>query len=462
MADKKQDLILPADISTEKAVLGSIFNGEPADFSEAQAMLNAGDFYLGKHKTIWHSMVRAEKAHGKVDRVLVAEDLNTAGKLQTVDGLSYIAELDTSGISLVNFPQWAKRLRETAVKRRTMHALQAGLDDISVNANPIEAVIAATQEHLATADTELGDDASIMSGEEYLSTLDDGLHQLLHPREYHLYLDTGFRKLDELTYGMRGGAVWVIAGDTSSGKSALALNIAENVTRSGRTVFFSSLEMSREELWHRILARSSEVPLWRIKKGMLGDADEMLLEQAWEEASLLPLYIDDTSSVTIQEFLAKFSKARRERGATLGVVDYLQLLDWQSGRGMKYRDEREFLVYATRALKLYARDNDVPIVVVSQLSYAFGKRNDKKDPKPKLSDLHGSSSISKDSDVVLFVHRPEFADPTKEELKGKADLIVAKSRGGPKGEVKMLFNGQTTSFSESIEQDDESGDVDNV
>jgi replicative DNA helicase len=459
VANKKTGLEFPADINTETAVLGSIFNGEPPDFSTAQAMLNAGDFHLNKHKIIWHSMVRVAKAHGKVDRVLVSEDLNTEGKLQAVDGLSYISELDTSGVSLVNFPQWAKRLRETAVKRRTIHALQGGLDEILVNSNSIDNVIASTQEHLASASTELGDDKSIMSGDEYLATLDDGLHQLLHPRDYHLYLNTGFPQLDSMTYGMRGGAVWVLAGDTSSGKSALALNIAENIARSGHGLFFSSLEMDREELWHRILARDSSVPLWRIKKGMLGDVDKMLLKDAWEEVSLLPLYIDDTSSVTIQEFLAKLSKARRERGVTVGVVDYLQLLDWQSNRGIRFRDEREALVYATRAVKLYARDNDVPILVVSQLSYSFGKRNDKKDTKPKLSDLHGSSSISKDSDVVVFAHRPEFVDP-KPENKGKADIIVAKNRGGPKGEVKMLFDGPTTTFSERDEEDTESGDVD--
>jgi replicative DNA helicase len=430
---------LPTNIDAERFVLGSILLDDSLYVQSAGA-LEQEDFSLEKHRRIFRRMGGVYDQGQKIDRVTVANELMKFNELESCDGLTYLVSLDEGLPRTPNIDGYIRIVKEKAVLRRIIYTSQTMMQRAQMGEEESDRILEEAEEMLL----KLGESrvkAGLQNPGQVLEAYEGGISAFLDPSRRVRGISTGFLKFDEMTSGLHAGDLVILAARPSMGKTALALNIAQHVSmKLKQTAAVFSLEMSKESLLTRMLCAAARVDSQRFRAGYLNQDERQRLNRALNEMVEAPLFIDDTSSLHLMDMHAKLRRLQAERDVKVIVVDYLQLM---TGRG-RFENRNQEVSALSRGLKLLAKEMNVPVIVLSQLSRAPETRQG--DHRPQLSDLRESGSIEQDADVVGFIFREEYYKPNDEECRGWADLIIAKQRNGPVGTVKLRFIHELTRF----------------
>ena len=432
---------LPANLEAERFVLGSILLDDSA-FIQTAGLLQPDDFSLEKHRRIFQRMLDLYENGRRIDRVTVAEELMKQGQLESVDGISYLVSLDDGLPRIANLESYVRIVRDKSLLRRIIFSSQKLMDRCLIGEDePTEILAGAEESLLKLGDTGASD--ALVNCDTIIRQYDGGFNAFLDPSKRIKGLSTGYLKLDEMTGGLHEGELLILAARPSMGKTALALNIAQHIATNAhdpRTVAVFSLEMSKESLLTRMICAGARVDQQKFRAGYLNHDERRQLQLAANELVKAPLFIDDTSGINLIDLHAKLRRLRAEHGLGLVIVDYLQLM---TGRG-RFENRNAEVSSLSRGFKLLAKELKVPMLVLSQLSRAPETRQG--DHRPQLSDLRESGSIEQDADLVAFIFREEVYKPDHEQLKGRAELLVAKQRNGPIGRVNLMFLKHCTKF----------------
>ncbi len=437
---------LPANPDAERFVLGSILMNDSV-YLQVAGVLEPDDFSLEKHRRIFTRMKDLYDRGLHIDRVTLADELMKQGQLESVDGLSYLISLDEGLPELANLDGYIRIVKDKSVLRKLIFSTQSVINRCLLGEEEPDAILASTEESLL----KLGESRSrdqLISPAEIIEKFPGGISAFLDPSQRVRGLSTGFAKFDEMTGGLNGGELFILAARPSMGKTALALNIAQHVAthpKMRKPVAVFSLEMSSSSLLTRLLCAAARVDQHKYRAGFLNQEERRKLQVALADLTEAPLFLDDTAGVHLMDVHSKLRRMKSEHGLSLVVIDYLQLM---SSRGRNENRNQEVSAIS-RGLKLMAKDLDVPFIVLSQLSRASETRVG--DHKPQLSDLRDSGSIEQDADLVAFIYREEVYKRDREDIKGLADLIIAKQRNGPIGTVPLRFLGQFTRFENRAE-----------
>ncbi len=437
---------LPANPDAERFVLGSILLNDSV-YLQVAGVLDVDDFSLEKHRRIFLRMRDLYDRGQHIDRVTLADELMKQGQLESVDGLSYLISLDEGLPALANLDGYVRIVKDKSTLRKLIFNAQAVINRCLIGEEEPEAILASTEETLL----KLGESRTkdqLSSPAAIIEKFPGGVGAFLDPSQRVRGLSTGFAKFDEMTGGLNGGELFILAARPSMGKTALALNIAQHVAshpRMRKSVAVFSLEMSSSSLLTRLLCSAARVDQHKYRAGFLNQEERRKLQVALADLTEAPLFIDDTAGVHLMDVHSKLRRLKSEHGLDLVVIDYLQLM---SSRGRSENRNQEVSAIS-RGLKLMAKDLDVPFIVLSQLSRASETRPG--DHKPQLSDLRDSGSIEQDADLVGFIYREEVYKRDREDVKGLADLIIAKQRNGPIGIVPLRFIGAFTRFENRAE-----------
>ncbi len=436
---------LPANIDAERFILGSILLDD-SRFIEIAGLVTPDDFALEKHRRIFSRMSELHECGEKIDRVTLANQLLRYNELESVDGLSYLVSLDDGLPHIANLDSYIRIVRDKATLRRIAVASQNLLNRALIaEETPTEILAGAEETLLRLGEARTG--KGLMTPLEVIQNYEGGLNAFLDPSRRVKGISTGFTKLDEMTGGLHSGELIILAARPSMGKTAFALNICWHVAaRLFHPVAIFSLEMSQESLLTRMLCAAARVDSQRFRAGYLNETERQKLRAAANQMVEAPIYIDDTAGVNLMDMHAKLRRIQQS-GQKLGlvVVDYLQLM---SGRG-RVENRTQEISQMSRGLKLLSKELNCPFLVLSQLSRAPETRQG--DHRPQLSDLRESGSIEQDADLVGFIFREEVYKRDREDLRGLAELIVAKQRNGPIGKVDLVFLHALTKFENRAE-----------
>ena len=426
-----QDRIPPQNIEAEQAVLGAIFL-EPSAFITASEILTADDFYRNAHQKIFQVFAKLNDAGKAVDLVTVAEELSATRQLEDAGGLSYLSELAASVPTAANIAYYAGIVAEKALLRRLIrtatHIAQEGYtreDDVDELLDEAERSIMEVAQRKNAGDFKHIKDVLV-------STYDN--IEMLHNRKGDVTgIPTGFYELDRMTAGFQRNDLIIVAARPSVGKTAFALNIAQNVgTKTEENVAIFSLEMGAEQLVMRMLCAEGNIDAQRLRTGALTDEDWRKLTMAMGSLSNSGIYIDDTPGVRVTEIRSKCRRLKQEHGLGMVVIDYLQLIQ---GSAHSRENRQQEVSEISRSLKALARELEVPVIALSQLSRGVEQRQDK---RPMMSDIRESGSIEQDADIVAFLYREDYYEQDTEN-KNIIEIIIAKQRNGPVGTVQLAF-----------------------
>jgi replicative DNA helicase len=431
----------PHNLEAERSVLGAILLHNDA-FNLAAEVIDAHDFYREAHRRIFDKMVRLAERGDAIDLVTLKEELGRAGDLDEVGGPAYITALVDGVPRSTNVEHYARIIKEKATLRNLIFSANRILTT-AYEAEEEADVILDQAEHAIFA---IADD-KVRDGFVSLATLAQSSLETIERLHAHKELitgvPTGFTDLDELTSGLQPADLIIVAARPSMGKTSLVLNIAQHVgTKTDMTVGIFSLEMSKEQLFLRMLTAEARIDAHRLRGGFLGERDWGRLSQAVGTLGEAKIFIDDSPSIGALEMRAKCRRLASEHGLNLVIIDYIQLMQ---GRG-RFENRTLELASISRSLKGLAKELNVPIVVLSQLSRAPESRSDH---RPQLSDLRESGALEQDADVVVFIYREDqYADKSEPagDTQGIAELIVGKQRNGPTGVVKLAFIREYTRF----------------
>ncbi len=442
-ADSAIERPLPNNLEAERSILGAILLDNHA-LNAAIEKIRSEDFFLSQHRQIFERMIQLGEKQQAIDVVTLMEDLSRRGELEAAGGVAYLSQLADGLPRVTNVEHYARIVKEKAVLRSLIfsasaiqeQALAAG-DDADVILDRAESVIF----QLAEDRVKVG----LIGVKELVRDNYERLEKIFSEGRRITGLTTGYPGLDNETAGLQPSELIILAARPSMGKTALALNISENVAlRLREPVAVFSLEMSKESLLLRLLASEARVDAHKFRTGHMNRDDWGKVTGALTNLADAPLWIDDSASSTVMEIGAKARRLKRDRGLSLLVVDYLQLVvPTHMGRGTNRQEEVSSI---SRGLKGLAKELKVPVLVLSQLTRA----PERDDRKPQLSDLRESGAIEQDADVVLFINRPNFyKTDLPEEDRAKAELIIAKQRNGPTGSMNFVFLARHTRFEEA-------------
>jgi len=430
---------LPHNIEAERSVLGAILVHNHA-FNLAAQVIDSNDFYRDAHRRIFDKMVALNERHDAIDFVTLKEELAKAGQLDEVGGPTYIASLADGVPRATNVEYYAKIVKEKSTLRNLIYAANKILTNAYEADQDSDIVLDDAESAIfAVADDRLK--AGFVPMRDLVKESFPKIEQLFEQKRLITGVPTGFVDLDEMTRGLQGGDLVIVAARPSMGKTSLVLNIAQYVaTQPDHAVGFFSLEMSKESLFLRLLTAEAQVDGHRLLSGAIGGKDYGRISHALETLSSMKLFIDDTANIGVLEMRAKSRRLQAEHGLSLLIVDYIQLM---SGRG-RFENRTLELASISRSLKGLAKELKVPIVVLSQLSRAPESRSDH---RPQLSDLRESGALEQDADVVVLIYRDDVynRDPNSPDA-GTAELILAKQRNGPTGTVRLAFLREQTRF----------------
>ena len=438
---------LPANIEAERYVLGAILLDSSA-FLNVGGAVQPADFSLQSHQLIFTRMSQLFERNEKIDRVTVANELMKFNELDNVGGISYLVSLDDGLPQLYNLESYVKIVKDKAVLRHIIFTSQGLIDRCINGADDPHGILASAEEQLMKlGEAQVKD--SLRTPREVIEQFEGGLNAFLDPTKRVRGTSTGFLKLDEMTGGFRPGELIILAARPAMGKTALALNLGQYVAMNPaapKAVAVFSLEMSNESLLTRMICAQARVSQTKFREGYLNADERRLLQKATIDIARAPIFIDDSSAITIMDIHAKLRRLQRENDLGLVIVDYLQLMS-TPGRSENRTQEVSAM---TRGLKLLSKELKCPFFVLSQLSRAPETRPG--DHRPQLSDLRESGSIEQDADMVMFVFREEYYKRLDANLHGKAELILAKQRNGPTGTVKLAFLHEFTKFENLLEE----------
>ena len=427
----------PHDIEAEQAVIGSMLTDQDAVVAAIET-LKPEDFYREDNKLIYSAILNIYNRAEPIDIITLKAELSSMGKLDNVGGLEYIVGLPDKVPTTANVDRYIKIVEEKSMLR---NLIKTANEILSMGYDQTEDV----EDVMDLAEKKIFDVMQKKSKTGYTSIKDvlvesfTKLEELYNQKQHVTGVPTGFIDLDRMTAGLHGSEFILIAARPAMGKSAFALNIATYAaTRANVPVAIFSLEMSKEQVGNRILCSEALVDSNNVRTGDLNDEELSKLAETSGELSQAPIYIDDTAGITITEMRARCRKLKLEKNIGLVVVDYLQLIQ---GSGKTSGREQE-IAEISRSLKILAKELEIPVIALSQLSRAVEARDDH---RPMLSDLRESGSIEQDADIVMFLYRDDYYNEDSPE-KNVAEVIIAKQRAGSTGTVKLAWIGNYTKF----------------
>jgi replicative DNA helicase len=429
--------IPPHSLEAEQSVLGAMLLDKEAVAAAAE-VLRGEDFYSDAHKEIFEAILDIYDNGTPVDLVTLAEALRQRGTLEAVGGGTYISDLSMSVPSTANVGYYIKIVEEKAILRRLISASNDIIKESYEASEDLDIIIDHAEKKIFDISQRKNNRAFEPIKTILLDTYSK-IEELTKNKGKIVGVPTGFRDFDMRTSGLNPSDFILIAARPSMGKTSFAINIAQNAAiQSNVPVAIFSLEMSRDQLAQRMLSSEANIELQKIRSGDLSEEDWIKLVHAATPLSQAPIFIDDTPGISVMEVRSKARRLKMEHGLGLIVIDYLQLM---SGRGRAESRQQE-VSEISRSLKALARELDVPVVALSQLSRGPEARQDH---RPMLSDLRESGAIEQDADVVVFLYRDEYYNPDSEK-KNIAEAIIAKQRNGPTGTIELVWLGQFTKF----------------
>jgi len=441
MADAVAERTLPHNLEAERSVLGAILLHNDA-FNQVAEIIDARDFFRDAHRRIFDKMVRLSERNDAIDLITLKDELGRSGEIDEVGGPAYITALVDGVPRSANVEHYARIIKEKATLRSLIFSANKILATAYEAEEEADSILDKAEHAIfAIADDKVRD--GFVAVRDLAHSSLDTIEKLHAKKELITGVPTGFTDLDEMTSGLQPSDLIIVAARPSMGKTSLVLNMAQHVgTKTGKTVGLFSLEMSKEQLFLRMLTAEARIDAHRLRRGFLGEKDWGRLSQAIGTLSETKIFIDDSPSIGTLEMRAKCRRLAAEHGLDLVIIDYIQLMQ---GRG-RFENRTLELASISRSLKGLAKELSVPIVVLSQLSRAPESRADR---RPQLSDLRESGALEQDADVVLFIYREDqYADknapPT--DAQGVAEIIIGKQRNGPTGVVRLAFIKEFTRF----------------
>jgi replicative DNA helicase len=432
---------LPNNLDAERSVLGAILLDNNA-LNTAIENLRAEDFFLDQHRRVFTQMIALGEAQQAIDLITLTEELHRRGDLEASGGAPYLASLADGMPKVSNVEHYARIVKEKAMLRNLIHTThniqqrafegEDGADMILDNAE--SSIFLLAEDRVK---------AGLIPVKDIVRDNFERLEKIFKEGKSITGIPTGYVELDKLTSGLQPSELLILAARPSQGKTALALNLAENIAiRAGQPVAIFSLEMSKESLLQRLVASVAQIDAHKFRTGHLSRTDWTGMTDALGTISNAPLWVDDAGSVSVLEIGAKARRLKRDKGLSLLIVDYLQLI---TARG-RFGNRQEEVASISRGLKGLAKELQIPVLVLSQLTRA----PERDERGPQLSDLRESGAIEQDADVVMFIYRPHFfkagASPEERE---ETELRIAKQRNGPTDNVKFVFRSRLTRFEEA-------------
>ena len=440
-ADTTLEKPLPNNLEAERSVLGAILLDNHA-LNAAMETLRPEDFFLDQHRRVFTHMITLGESQQAIDLVTLTDELHCKGELEASGGAPYLASLADGMPRVSNIEHYARIVKEKAMLRNLIHATHEiqqrafeGEDGADAILDGAESSIFALAEDRARA--------GLIPVKDIVRDNFERLEKIFKEGKSVTGIPTGYTELDKLTSGLQPSELLILAARPSQGKTALALNVMENIAiRGGHPVAMFSLEMSKESLLQRLVASVAQIDAHKFRTGHLNREDWRRMTEALGTISSSPLWVDDSGSISVLEIGAKARRLKRDKGMSLLIVDYLQLI---TARG-RFGNRQEEVASISRGLKGLAKELQIPVLVLSQLTRA----PERDERGPQLSDLRESGAIEQDADVVMFIYRPHFfkAGATAEERE-ETELRIAKQRNGPTDLVKFVFRSRFTRFEEA-------------
>ena len=425
-----------ANVELEKSLISALMLKDGSAIQEVTDLLNAEDFYRPEHRIIYETLERLYGRGTPINVLLVENELRATGDIKKVTRqyLFSLVNLEYTTGRVVNY---AKIIREKALLRRLIEAGHELADAASQGRGEITNILENAEKKILSVTTRNNQTGFEALSNVVKSSFDRIQHIMNHPNEMR-GIPSGLIDLDRVLNGFQKADLILLAARPSMGKTALAMNIATNASRRGHTVAIFSLEMSKIQLGNRLLSTASGVNGQYLNTGNMSDENLKELIDALNELSYLKLYIDDTAGLGLLELRSKIRRLKHEQGLDMIIIDYLQLM-----QGMKAENRQQEISEISRGLKALAREMDVPIIALSQLSRSVEMRAEK---KPQLSDLRESGSLEQDADIVMFLYRDEYYNRDDRSNENIAELIIAKNRNGPTTSIRLYFKKEIMKF----------------
>lgn len=436
--DPLMDRIPPHNQEAEQSVLGAIFL-EPQSLITASETLLADDFYQAAHRLIFETMLRLSDLGKAIDVVTVTEELSSRNQLDDVGGISYMTELVNAVPTAANIAYYSEIVAQKSLLRKLIRTATKIVEDSFTREDEVAELLAEAEKQIMEV-ANRSNSGDFKHVKDVLVQTYENVEKLQNRKGDITGIPTGFRDLDRLTAGFQRGDLIIVAARPSVGKTAFALNVAQAVgTQTSENVAIFSLEMGADQLVMRMLCAEGNIDAQVLRTGALTTEDWRKLTMAMGSLSHAGIYIDDAAGVRVNEIRAKCRRLKQESGLGMILIDYLQLIQ---GSGSSGQNRQQEVSEISRSLKALARELEVPVIALSQLSRGVEQRQDK---RPMMSDLRESGSIEQDADIVAFLYREDYYDKETEDA-NTIEIIVAKQRNGPTDTVKLAFKKEFNKF----------------
>ncbi len=437
MAEFSNDKILPQSLEAEQAVLAAMFNDRDA-ILEVIPLLKESDFYRHDHGVLYATMRQMNEQNVPIDLVTITAQLDKDGNLEKAGGIAYVAQIANSLGSAANITHYANIVKEKAVLRDLI-SIASNISNRSYDDTEETEKILDDAERMVLEISQKRARSGLVPISEVIDASLSQLEILSQKKEGLTGLTSGFIDLDRMTSGWQKSDFIILAARPAMGKTAFALNMAQNAAMAThQPVAIFSLEMSKEQLVNRMVSSMAEIDQQTLRNGRIYGDDWVQLVNAIAPLAEAPVYIDDTPAISVREVRAKARRLKTEKGLSLVIIDYLQLM----GSTGRIESRQQEVSQISRSLKALARELDIPIIALSQLSRSVEQGTEK---KPSLSHLRESGSLEQDADIVMFIYRDEYYNEDSDK-KGQAEIIIAKHRNGATGTVDLSFRKEFTKF----------------